>query len=525
MLRIVCLLLLLTTVSSIALPRGGAPPPGAAFITVNNFNGLGTSIGDQISHYDVSQNRIDAHAGMILQVGSTFYQYGESYGCGFVWQSSSPFCGFKVYSSTDLLNWTDQGFLFDGTTSFWQTRCAGNSGTGDGGCFRGHMIYNAANNDYVFWFNQAANASSPAPDSYFVFVCSSPTGGCVKQTDPSGLAFGTDNGDYAIYVDVGGTAYIAYSHNLNHIYTQALNANYTDGTGSATDTGATGEGVAMFSRAGTAYVLYGNLCGYCTGVDTSYVSASSFLGTYGAITTLNSNSCGGQERSVDVITANGQITYLYSSDQWTGEYNEARANIYYQPLSFTGSAINTFPCATSVTVAGLTQQNPTPPVTDQTSVALDRYNDSKLTNALWRMQTFVPTQTTLDHVIMPLGQTCNGSNVCTPAGLGGNLTVLLTTLDGSHNPVTTLASVVLTNSDLSWSQTAISLPLTVSGLSAGTPYGLVVQVSGTQNGGSVALQDGTAPNTYPSGVERYSTDGGSTWTSETGAALMFSTYP
>src|SRR5687767_4532730 len=58
--------------------------------------------------FDENGNGIDAHDGELLKFGDTYYWYGTSYGCGFEWKNTeSPFCGFKVYSSKDLVNWKD----------------------------------------------------------------------------------------------------------------------------------------------------------------------------------------------------------------------------------------------------------------------------------------------------------------------------------------------------------------------------------------------------------------------------------
>src|ERR1051325_1966906 len=94
-----------------------------ATVTIRNFDGSGTSTANQITRFDVKGNAIDAHDGGIYQFGNRFYLYGTSYGCGFRWLTAGPFCGFRVYSSPDLVNWYDEGLLFDSTA--WQTYCGG----------------------------------------------------------------------------------------------------------------------------------------------------------------------------------------------------------------------------------------------------------------------------------------------------------------------------------------------------------------------------------------------------------------
>lgn len=86
-----------------------APAEARAFTTtVTNFDAQG----NQVVRFDTRGDAVDAHDGEIALFGGTYYLYGTSYDCGFAWQAtSSPFCGFKVYTSPDLVHWTDRGRL------------------------------------------------------------------------------------------------------------------------------------------------------------------------------------------------------------------------------------------------------------------------------------------------------------------------------------------------------------------------------------------------------------------------------
>ena len=106
--------------------------------------------GNQLTRFDSAGAALDAHDGEIALFNGIYYLYGTSYDCGYEWgNKSSSFCGFKAYSSNDLVNWTDRGFLFDAKTAIWQTRCNG----GTYGCYRPHVIYNQANKMFVLWIN------------------------------------------------------------------------------------------------------------------------------------------------------------------------------------------------------------------------------------------------------------------------------------------------------------------------------------------------------------------------------------
>jgi hypothetical protein len=87
---------------------------------IKNF----THEGKQITRFDHLGNAVDAHDGEIALFNGTYYLYGTSYDCGFEWNNkTAPFCGFKSYSSKDMTNWKDEGFLFDAKNPLWQSRC------------------------------------------------------------------------------------------------------------------------------------------------------------------------------------------------------------------------------------------------------------------------------------------------------------------------------------------------------------------------------------------------------------------
>src|SRR4051812_48825428 len=84
--------------------------------TFVNFN----EKGEQVTKFSKLGDAIDAHDGEIAYFNGVYYLYGTSYGCGFEWgRKDAPFCGFKAYSSTDMVNWTDKGMLFDASTQVW----------------------------------------------------------------------------------------------------------------------------------------------------------------------------------------------------------------------------------------------------------------------------------------------------------------------------------------------------------------------------------------------------------------------
>lgn len=451
---------------------------------------------------------------------------GDFHQCGFDWTIPSPWCGARVYSSTDLKYWTDLGYLFDASTTAWQNRCAGGQ-NGPTACFAPKMVFNASSGKYVLWLNQFGNPPDTAGQNNFVMLCDQPFStpatiatNCVLQTNPSGFANSPVEVP-ALWIDAGGQGYAIWSNlNTREIWIQALNSTYTDVTGPATDTGLNGEAPFLFARAGTYYAGVGSLCSLCVGgSQLSYSKASSALGTYNSSTVLNANSCNGQPRQVDVIDAGGgNITYLYSADQYDGFNNAGLSNIYFQPLTFTGTNIDTFTCQTTVTIVGLTEvpfppQNPVP---DQTDLAYGNSQDHcVVNNQIWREQIIKPTVTPLAYVNMGLAQ--NGG------GVNGDLTIQLTTLDGSNNPLTVLASQTITGPTMLWSSVWTRVNFNVA-VTPGTSYGIVIKGSNTSGCfTSVMAQPGQAAQ-YPAGGYHYTLDGGSSWTDQPPVAVIFSSF-
>jgi hypothetical protein len=497
-----------------------------ADITIRNFNGFSTGTVATVMKYDDGNNAVDAHDGMILQgQDGVYYLLGTSYSCGFEYlNASTNFCGFNVYSSTDLgynKKWHLEGKLFDASPAFWQNRCGGGNG-----CFEVKAIWNPNTSLYVFWFNQEGATSSP--DNSQVFTCATPICGATPtvpgtptfQTEPSHLAHGPVSSSQALFVDpFDNSCYIFYNDGVGarSNWIEKLNSACTDSASvSSVDTNVKGEGSGFFVRSGVYYALSGSLCAYCSGgATTVYSSASSVSGTYSSSNQISSISCNGQIQSVSTLTAGGTTTYLYGADQWTGSNNEGGATIYYKPLTFTSTAIDALTCDTTVTVAGVTPGTASPAVpsnADQTSVDIGYHDTCDVNSSNWRMQTFVPTQA-VSTIYMPLAK-----NIVT-----GNLTVSLTTVDGSNNPVTTLSSKTYTASDINSAGTWTAIPIHTA--TPGSTYAIVLSSDASAGCYSVPIFFGSFTNPYTSGVERWTSNSGASWNTESSRALMFATVP
>ncbi len=483
--------------------------------TITNFD----SGGNQVVRFDTHGDAVDAHDGMIADFGGTYYLYGTSYDCGYRWQNGgTPFCGFKVYTSSDLVHWSDQGFLFDATSSTWQTRCDGNTY----GCFRPHVVYNAATGRYVLWINVYDNSVG-----YRVFTATSPTGPFTETTVPTlavndnAPAGGVNNGDETVWVDDNGTAYIAYTdwRANGDIVVERLSSDYTTGTGAYTRLGQSStEAPAMFERNGTYYLTYSDPnCGYCGGTGTSYRTASSPLGTWSAGTKVTSNSCGGQPSFVSQLATTSGTAYLYGSDLWNnGNANEALANYFWTPLSFDGNGkINPITCSDTVSL-DLTDgsgggQLPSPDQ-DQTAGVNGFRSWCDIGRNIARIQTFVAgrtgTLTSATYTAYQSGSPDQGLEVDVYAA------------NGSFQPTgSALFHTVVPTYSIGWSPRAVTVYPNIP-VTAGTRYGIEVRSANSAGCYGMVYND-SAP--YPGGGEAYSSDSGTTFGAEANRTTAFTT--
>jgi hypothetical protein len=252
--------------TSAALGTSAAPGNASAGTasTLVNFN----SSGQQIVRFDTNGNAVDAHDGQLARFGDTYYLYGTSYNCGYRWQINSDFCGFKVYSSPDLVHWTDRGFVVKAY------QCAD--------CFRPHVIYDTATREYVLWTND----SSTAPGDFRVYTSRSPTGPFTQQAFPT-LAYSDCGWDFGLYQDpVTGRGYMVDTDcpdSSDGLVVQQLTSDdlTSDGQYSVIHMPGPVESPAMFYRNGTYYITMSDpTCGYCTATGTGYLTARNPLGPW-----------------------------------------------------------------------------------------------------------------------------------------------------------------------------------------------------------------------------------------------------
>ncbi|WP_051942401.1 family 43 glycosylhydrolase [Streptacidiphilus rugosus] len=488
--------------------------------------------GHAVTRYDTAGNAVDAHDGTTALFNGTYYLYGTSYDCGY--QLNTKFCGFKVYSSPDLAHWTDRGYAVSGSA------CTV--------CFRPHVIYNISTAKYVMWANVGSG--------YRVYLSSTPTGPFVAAGDTTlTMTTGQSGGDEGLFVDSDRTAYLAYtvitqSTNSHEQRIEKLNSQYTGGTGQYADIPRTDaasyppygtEAPSLFLRGATYYSVMGPTCPYCAGTPTLYATAPSPLGPWSTYTAINADSCGGQPSFVFPLTEGTtaatyapSTTYLFGSDLWhasaTGalEPNQALANYYWAPLQFDDTtdppAIKPFTCAAEATVAlpsgSPGNQSATPGGVDQTSsdAGFHTWCDIRQGTAQ-REQTFVAGRSgILDRLSLTVFQRNQRSATGGTLPMTGppNAPLVLDLLDVGANR--TLASMWAADAGtLGWSPRAITVQPNAA-VSQGHSYAVVLRSATTTGCYGFAYSD-AAP--YAGGGEAYSTNGGTTYTTESNRSLKF----
>ncbi|SEA49262.1 family 43 glycosylhydrolase [Pedobacter hartonius] len=493
-----------------------AEGPSSATATFTNFN----EKGEQVTRFSCAGEAIDAHDGEIALFDGMYYLYGTSYDCGFQWgKKDAPFCGFKVYSSRDMVSWTDRGFLFDAAKPVWQTRCNGATY----GCFRPHVIFNKKTSLYILWINVYDNRVG-----FRVFTAKNPTGPFTEVAEPrlavnaDSPVAGLNNGDHDTFVDDDGTAYVAYTdwRTKGTIVIEKLNPDYLSGTGvhvKAVTTGNT-EAPSLFKRGSKYYITYSDPnCGYCSGTGTSYKTAASPLGPWSEGISISNNSCGGQPSFVSPIKLPSGVIYLYGSDLWNNAAkNEALANYYWAPLSFADDgAIQPMICLQTVTIPvkqGIKKKALSAEL-DNTSGLEGFRTHGDIRKGTWRSQSFVAKRSGLLNRV----SFTTFKNGDPDAAL---LLEIYAASDAGIPEGQPLSSAVVAAGSVGWAANYITVEPKCR-VTAGRSYTIVLKSNTTSGFYGFAFNDGLKDEGRKSA---YSTDGGHTYAVDERRTLMFQTY-
>ena len=479
-----------------------APARAADAVTVVN----GDAAGHQFSRFDVDGNSLDAHDGSLLPVGDVFYLYGTSYACGYQYQVNSNFCGFKVYSSPDLVHWTDRGYVVaPGACGF---------------CFRPHVVYNASTQRYVLWADGGGR--------YLVATSPTPTGLFTAQPDPH-LAVGGAV-DESLFVDSDGTGYVI--HNTTQVaagltadmVVEPLTPDYLNTTGQSVRLGLGDvEAFTVFKRAGVYHALMSDpSCAYCSGA-TGEMTATSMLGPWSGswydpdgvhqsgraeprrrARIVNADNCGGQPLAS--LSIGG--TYYFVADRWNNRApNESLANLYLGPMTFAADGtLQGIQCGPSFSFQPAAAGAYTGSADlDQRSGFAGFRHYCDVGGAVARQQSFTPSRT----------GTLSAASITTFQGGVPNAPVTLDVLAGG----TLLSRTDFPVAAVPWAPAVLTSHPDVA-VVAGQTYLLRLHSSTTT--GCYGWEYADA-DPYPGGAESYSTNNSGSFTAEPGRDLKFTT--
>ncbi|WP_373217886.1 family 43 glycosylhydrolase [Ruminococcus sp. 5_1_39BFAA] len=207
---------------------------------------------------DTDGKRIQAHGGSIMFVDGTYYWYGENKekmdGTNNIWH-----WGMKIYSSADLYNWKDEGYIIkpepmDESSHFHPTVCLD----------RPHIIFNRKSGKYVCWIKEMHKDTT---QSYLVLTADKITGS-YQVVKENLYPMQMSGGDFDLVVAPDGKAYIYFERVHSELICADLNEEYTDVTGYYTThfprlyPPYVREAPAHFFRKGTHYLITSGTTGY-----------------------------------------------------------------------------------------------------------------------------------------------------------------------------------------------------------------------------------------------------------------------
>lgn len=317
---------------------------------------------------------LDAHDGKLVQWNGTYYLYGTRYGpssstpctgnTGYHWYSgSTPWCGFGVWTSTNMVSWVYGGLLFDPQSAntaspiapgeSWQVTCTPQAPPNytlspSAGCFNPRMVQRG-DGVWILWFNATGDPyrSSGTP-AYYAMGCAGPAGPCGPGAGPNGsvhkpsLHQCNQIGDFDLVNDAGAT-YIVCTTASQSLNIEQLDTWWTngDGSGQTSIAGLTNvESPSVFGANGYLFMTFSTPnCAYCHSDGTGWIwSSGTMLSTWTGTTapSVSANSCSGQPRTVDYIDG---APYEWI-DQWNGTdqyHSQALSSIRLQQINAAGS--------------------------------------------------------------------------------------------------------------------------------------------------------------------------------------------
>jgi hypothetical protein len=271
----------------------GAPTSASSSVTIRNGGFWNDSAG----------KRIEAHGGGFLQVGDTWYWFGED--------KSANGAGFKAvncYASKDLGSWTFRKAIITRMT-------ATELSAADRIIERPKVVYNESTKQYVMWLHWEGQNYAEAKAGVF-------TSATVDGDYTYRSAFqpnGNMSRDDTLFQDDDGKAYFVSAANENaDLMLYELSADYlTIGRQVATlFKGMKREAPALLKDRGRYYLITSAATGWDSN-QAKYATATTLGGPWSALQNLGDGTTY-DTQSTYVIPVRGtqRTTYVYAGDRW-----------------------------------------------------------------------------------------------------------------------------------------------------------------------------------------------------------------
>ncbi len=265
--------------------------------------------------YDTKGDRIQAHGGTVFFENGIYYWIGENKDYtrkeGKVWT-----WGVKIYSSRDLYNWKDEGYLVepaldDKTSLFYPARRLD----------RPHLLYNKRTKQYVLWLKYC-------DDAHYTVLVSDALHGAYKVVQAVYRPFGVNCGDFDLYRDEAGQGYLYFEVDHTDVWGVKLSADYTavEGEPSKIYEGLqppfAREAVTHMERGGKHYLFTSGMTGYVPNPSEVAVSSDPLTGyvVLGDPHVADDSAASFNSQFSCIFKVEGKDEYIACADRWVPEF-------------------------------------------------------------------------------------------------------------------------------------------------------------------------------------------------------------
>lgn len=265
---------------------------------------------------DAKGEPIEAHGGTMFQENGRYFWIGEdkshNHKRGKTWT-----WGIRCYSSSDLVNWTDEGHIVppdpDKPESlFYPSRRLD----------RPHLLKNPTTGQYVLWLKYCDR------DHYTVMTADA-LRGPYTVAEPFLQPYGHHSGDFDLALDAeSGCAYLYFEADHQLLLVAKLNERFTNVEGEPSiiyeklTPPFTREAPAHFQRGGKHYLITSGMSGYVPN-PTEIAVAEDWMGPYtvlGDPCLDDKSGASFNSQPSHVFRVDGSETYIMMADRWVPDF-------------------------------------------------------------------------------------------------------------------------------------------------------------------------------------------------------------